>query len=103
MLTKISAAAGVAVAKRIAGHSDVRVTGGYLDAVTGDDMRKAIGANAVPSAAKPASAAAGSDVASWARTLAELDPAVRAQVLKELPAEMQARVMLAMFQQGEVS
>ena len=103
MLTKISAAAGVAVAKRIAGHSDVRVTGGYLDAVTGDDMRKAIGANAVPSAAKPASAAAGSDVASWARTLAALDPAVRAQVLKELPAEMQARVMLAMFQQGEVS
>lgn len=102
MLTKVSAAAGVAVAKRIAGHSDVRVTGGYLDAVTDDDMRKAIGAASVPSLAKPASAATGSgDVASWAQTLAQLDPDVRAQVLKNLPAEMQAQVMTAMFQSKE--
>ncbi len=101
LLTKVSAAAGVAVAKRIAGHGDVRVTGGYLDAVTGDDMRKAIGSTAASSAAKPASAPACSgDATGWARTLAELDPAVRAQVLKELPAETQAKVMVAMLQQG---
>lgn len=101
LLTKVSAAAGVAVAKRIAGHGDVRVTGGYLDAVTGDDMRKAIGSTAASSAAKPARAAAGSgDVASWAQTLVQLDPAVRAQVLKELPAEMQASVMVSMIQLG---
>lgn len=104
LLTKVSAAAGVAVAKRIAGHGDVRVTGGYLDAITGDDMRKAIGSTAAPSAAGSASAPARSgDVASWAQTLEALDPAVRAQVLKELPAETQAKVMVAMLQQGEVS
>ncbi len=102
LLTKVSAAAGVAVAKRIAGHGDVRVTGGYLDAVTGDDLRKAIGSTAASSAAKPASAAAGSgDVVSLAQTLAALDPEVRAQVLKNLPPEMQAQVMTAMFQSKE--
>ncbi len=95
MLTKVSAAAGVAVAKRIAGHSDVRVTGGYLDAITGDDLRKAIGTATAKSASAPA---VSGDVASWAQTLAQLDPAVRAQVLKELPAEMQASVMVSMIQ-----
>ncbi len=102
LLTKVSAAAGVAVAKRIAGHGDVRVTGGYLDAVTGDDMRKAIGSTAAPSAAGSASAPACSgDVVSLAQTLALLDPEVRAQVLKNLPPEMQAQVMTAMFQSKE--
>lgn len=95
MLTKVSAAAGVAVAKRIAGHSDVRVTGGYLDAITGDDLRKAIGTATAKSASAPA---VSGDVASWAQTLVQLDPAVRAQVLKELPAEMQASVMVSMIQ-----
>ena len=102
LLPKVSAAAGVAVAKRIAGHGAVRVTGGYLDAVTGDDIRKAVGSTAVPSTAKPASADAGSgDVVSLAQTLAALDPEVRAQVLKNLPPEMQAQVMTAMFQSKE--
>ena len=76
----------------------------WLCGVSGDDMRKAIGSTAAPSAAGSASASARSgDVASWAQTLEALDPAVRAQVLKELPAETQAKVMVAMLQQGEVS
>lgn len=107
-LTRMGNAAGVAVASRDAGHKSVRTTAVYMDAVRDDMLTEGyerLAAKRLQAESKPAaSAAVGSgDVASWAQTLAQLDPAVRAQVLKELPAETQAKVMVVMLRQGEVS
>lgn len=100
MLTKVSAAAGVAVAKKIAGHSDVRTTGGYLDAVSTDDLHAAMSSNhAAKSAIADHSDTLSDSLVDRARTLARLDPDVQAQVLRNLPGDLAAKLMAAMIAQ----
>lgn len=100
LLTKVSAAAGVAVAKKIAGHSDVRTTGGYLDAVSADDLHTAMSGNhAAKSASADRSDTLSDSLVDRARTLSQLDPDVQAQVLRNLPEDMAAKIMAEMITQ----
>ena len=97
LLTRVSGVAGVAVAKRIAGHSDVSVTGGYLDAVGDDVLRRALDGSDGSSSAS--ATAADNTIAGYATTLAQLSPEVRAKTLDLLPADVAAKIMAAMIQQ----
>lgn len=102
-VTRLSNVAGVAVASRDAGHASVRTTAGYMDAVHPDMI--ADGYNRLAAAANnrselsPASAADADDdaIAARAATLALLPPEMQAQVLKSLPQDVAAAVMVAMF------
>lgn len=102
-VTRLSNVAGVAVASRDAGHASVRTTAGYMDAVHPDMIadgydRLAAAANnrCEPS---PASATGADDdaIAARAATLRLLPPEMQAQVLKSLPSDVAAAVMVAMF------
>lgn len=106
-VTRLSNVAGVAVASRDAGHASVRTTAGYMDAVHPDMIadgydRLAARAND-RSELSPARATAADDdaIAARAATLALLPPETQAQVLKSLPPDVAAAVMVAMFQHQE--
>lgn len=102
-ITRLSGVSGVAVASRDAGHASPRTTAGYMDAVHPDmiaDGYNRLAAKNVQEEEKVPASATGADddaIAARAETLALLPPEMQARVLRSLPSDVAAAVMVAMF------